>query len=164
MAGDIFLWLDNIDGESADAVEGAHVRDIEVIDWHWGMANAAPLELKTKDVTAKPSPIDISITKSVDAASATLMQYCAKGDPIMGGTLACRKNAGESKIEYFMIDFYDAKVRSVKWTAHGEGPIREVVTLKFEKFETSYRPQDDETGQSKGLTHFGFDIKGHRKL
>ena len=164
MAGDIFLWLDNIAGESADAVEGAHVRDIEVIDWSWGMANASPLELKTKDASAQPKPTDISVTKHVDAASATLMQYCAKGDPITGGTLACRKNAGESKIEYLMIEFYDAKVRSVKWTADEEGHITEIVTLYFEKFETTYRPQDDETGQSKGSTHFGFDIKGHHEL
>ncbi len=161
---DTFLWLDNIEGESADALDGGlHTRDIEVTDWGWGMTNEAPLDLKTKDVTAKPTPLDIRINKIVDAASATLMQYCAKGDPIMGGTLTCRKNAGESKLEYFMIDFYDAKVRSVKWTATEDG-ITEVVMLKFAKFETTYRPQDDETGQSKGYAHFGFDIPGHRKL
>lgn len=164
MAGNILLWLDGIPGESRDGLEGSHDGDVEVTTWGWGLANGAALDLKNKDVTAKPTPIDVTITKAVDTASATLMQRCASGETIFGATLTCRKNAGESKIEYLVIDFQKAKVTSVKWDAGEDGHITETVKLKFEIFETTYQGQDDETGAGRGYNHFGFNMPEHFKF
>src|SRR4249920_2774096 len=110
IAIETFLKLGTIQGESLDEApyvrdamagpsssSGTHQNEIEVIDWQWGLANDAPMAMKSTEATTKTTAQDIVINKAIDKASVTLMQLCALGEHIPSGKLTCRKNAGESK-------------------------------------------------------------------
>src|SRR4051812_17575307 len=111
-----FLQLDGVQGES---IALFHEGDIELIDWDWGVANSAPLELKS-DVSSHTKGEDLNITKGIDTASKTLIQNCALGTHIPRGRLTCEKNDGGEKLTYLIIEFEDMKVMSVKADKGGE--------------------------------------------
>jgi type VI secretion system secreted protein Hcp len=163
---EIFLRLDNIVGEAIDAAGGGppHIDDIQVLDWGWGLTNSAPLEMKSAEATTQTSAQSLSITKGVDRASATLAQYCALGTEIPTATLTCRKNTGDEKLEYLVIDFKKVKVIDLKWTGQGHehGPS-EVVLIRFGEFKIRYTMQADATGEPMGTVEFGFDIQHHKQ-
>jgi type VI secretion system secreted protein Hcp len=163
---EIFLRLDNISGESIDAVGGGppHIDEIQVFDWNWGLTNSAPLEMKSAEATTQTSAQSLSITKGIDKASATLAQFCALGTEIPTGTLTCRKNAGDQKLEYLVIDFKKVKVIDLKWNEQGhEHGASEVVLIRFGEFKIKYTMQADATGEALGTVEFGFDIQHHKQ-
>src|ERR1700756_2134990 len=105
MAGNMFLALTNILGESLDA---DHKMEIEISEWTWGMNNTASSFLMGEDDAAKKGHMDaIVVTKMFDKASTTLMSYCAHGKKIDEGTITCRKHAGERPVEYLKIKLRD---------------------------------------------------------
>ncbi len=79
MAVDMFLKLDKIDGESQD---DAHKGEIDVLAWSWGMSQSGNMHMGGGGGAGKVSIQDVSVTKYVDKASATLMKYCSQGDHI----------------------------------------------------------------------------------
>lgn len=154
-----FLHLDGFQGE---AIAQFHEGDIEVIDWDWGVANDAPLEL-TSDVSTKTKGDDLLITKGIDTASKALIQYCALGKRIPKGTLTCQKNDGDVKLRYLIIEFEDIKVMSVKWDKAVDHVKAEAVVFKYSKFKISYGQQLN-SGDPTGFMDFGFDIPHHKEF
>jgi type VI secretion system secreted protein Hcp len=163
---EIFLRLDDILGESLDAVGGGppHMDDIEVVTWNWKLTNDAPLKMTSAERTTHTSCEALTITKGVDKASVTLMQYCAMGTLIPTATLTCRKNTSYEKLEFLVVDFKKVKVMDVKWESHGlEHNMSEIVSLKFAEFKAKYTMQEDETGDPKGSVVFGFDLQNFER-
>src|SRR5215510_3948168 len=156
-----FLQLDGVQGEATAIF---HEGDIELIDWDWGLANDAPLEMKS-DVSTKTKGDDFMITKAIDTASKTLVQYCALGKHIPKGWLTVEKHDGGEKLRYLMIEFEDMKVMSVKWDKVAELVRLENVVFKYAKFKISYVQQLNSGNQSlSGFMDFGFDIPHHKEF
>jgi type VI secretion system secreted protein Hcp len=148
---DMFLWLDGFTGESIDEASGGpkHAGHIEIFGWQWGLKNAAKLGLNEREAAKETKADSLQITKNVDLASATLVQYCTLGTLIKKATLTCRKNAGEAKLEYLVMDLTDVKVMSVKWDKK-EHVVEEAVVLECVTAKARYTKQDDETGMGTG--------------
>jgi type VI secretion system secreted protein Hcp len=174
-----FLKLDAIKGESLDGDtpghgerghhhkhhhrHGEHTDEIAVTEWDWGVGNPAPLKLKSKEATKQTKAHDLTIIKGIDKASPILMKYCALGWRIPNGKLTCRKNAGEEKIEFLVIELTDIKVMSVKWD-RGDGGRSETVKLQLSKFKVHYKQQRNSGAANTGVVDFGFDLPNHTQF
>lgn len=92
---------------------------------------------------------DLSVTKYVDKASATLFLYMCKGTHIPKGTLTVRK-AGDKPLEYIKLTLEDIIVSSLSTGGSGgEDRLTENLTLNFSKFKLEYVPQKvDGSGDS----------------
>lgn len=174
---EIFLKLEaaegTIKGESLDA---SHSKEIEVLEWDWGVGNEADLDVKD-ELNKHTTLHDLSITKVFDRASATLAQYCVLGKRIPEGTLTCRKNAEfrggsgkdiEGKLDYLVLKLTDIKVMEVKWPERSgdEHMQRETVKFKFVQVEVDYKPQlnSGEQDADSGRNHFGFNMSSHQEV
>jgi type VI secretion system secreted protein Hcp len=163
---EMFLRLEGFVGESSDIAHGGprpHANDIELIGWEWELKNEAKFELEPKESAKLMKPDTISVTKGVDLASTKLMQYCTLGTIITKATLTCRKNAGDQKLEYLVINLTDAKVMSVNW-AQDEHIVKETVALAFVTIEAKYLKQANSGGAADGVVRFGWDFGDNKPV
>ena len=176
---EVFLWVDNITGESIDAASGAspHFGDIELQDWKLSILNNAPQRMTDKDkdndkdkgkdkdndkVTLHTKVSDLVVTKWIDRATKPLLQYCAEATTIERAILTLRKLAGDHKYEYFVVDFTNLKVVSVDWLTGDDR--KEQITFKFETFKLRYKMQDNTGDGPQGSVAFGWNQKDHEEL
>jgi len=159
MAVDMFLKLEKIKGESKDKV---HKDSIHVLAWSWGLSQSGSTHLSSGGGAGKASFQDISITKYVDKASATLMEYVATGEHIVKAQLIVR-NAGGKPLEYIKIDMKDLIVSSYSTGGSGgEDLLTEQLTLNFAEIKVSYVPQNDD-GSGAAAVDFAFNIPENTK-
>lgn len=160
MAGNMFLALTNILGESLD---DHHKMEMDIFEWTWGMTNNAPYRLKESDAAKQTAVGNIVVTKMVDKASTTLMTYCANGMKIDEGTIICRKHDGEQPVEYLKIKMFDCKVENLTWSGRGEDPrgIPELVTLSFLSVQVIYEVQRRD-GSLVGPNEFEFVLNDQK--
>lgn len=160
MAVDMFLELDGVKGESKDSVHGGKM---DILAWSWGVANSGTFHSGSGGGSGKAAFQDISITKYVDAASATLMLYCANGKHFKKGKLIVRK-AGETPLEYIIIELENILVSSYSTGGSGgEERLTENVSLNFQKIKVQYWTQAESGGKGDSF-NFGWDIAGNVKL
>jgi len=162
---DMFLMLEGIDGESQDEAQPvSHAGEIEVTGWAWNMNNPADFKMNQSVASTKLEVANIDVTKICDIATVALSQYCALGKHIPNGKLTCRKNAGDQKVEYLIIELTDIMVKKLDWKETGEpGPVPEVVSLNFAQFKINYTLQDD-TGSAVATADFGFNVQTHQPI
>jgi len=155
----MFLKLDGIEGESLDAF---HANEIEIFEWTWELDNKASFEMKQAEASTKVDIQNIVITKICDKASVTLVKYCALGKHVPAGTITCRKNDGELKVIYLLIELKNIMIHSVNWTGKGaHHELFENVTLSFAEFKLSYSLQQNSGDLAMGTTDFGFNVQTH---
>jgi len=160
MAVDMFLELEGVKGESKDK---AHAGKIDVLAWSWGVSNSGSFHSGSGGGVGKASFQDISFTKYIDAASPTLMLYCANGKHFPKGKLIVRK-AGENPLEYLIIDLEKILVSSYSTGGSGgEDRLTENVTLNFATVKVVYWTQSDKGGKGDSY-NFGWDIPANVKL
>jgi type VI secretion system secreted protein Hcp len=154
MAGNMFLALTNILGESLDE---HHKMEIEIHEWAWGLDNKAPYRLEESEAAKQTTVDHVVISKMFDKASVALVNYCANGRKIEEGTITCRKNDGDTKVEYLKIKLTGVKVESVKWPGRGEEirGVPETVNLSFLEFKITYSMQSRD-GHLFGPNEFDF--------
>jgi type VI secretion system secreted protein Hcp len=154
MAGDMFLMLDGIKGESAD---DKHKGEIDIESFSWGLAQSGSGSRGSGSGTGKVDVADINIQKLVDKASPTLMLACANGKHITKGKITVRKS-GESPLEYLTIDLESIFVSSYQVSgANGGGIPTESVALNFVKVKTEYWTQSDKGAKGENA-NFSWDV------
>jgi type VI secretion system secreted protein Hcp len=159
MAGNMFLALTNILGESMDE---DHKMEIDIFEWTWSMNNPAPFRMGEDDAAKQTNINPIVVHKMFDKASTTLMSYCANGRKIDEGTITCRKLGGGGEnvkpVEYLKIKLSDVKVDDITWGGRNEDTrgIPEVVTLSFLVVEVIYDVQRRD-GSLVGHNEFQFN-------
>jgi len=138
MAVDMFLKIDDIQGESVDA---SHKKEISVVSWSWGMTQSGTTHQGPGSGAGKVNVSDITITKFVDKATPNLLSACCAGKHYKQAQLTIRK-AGGHPLEYLKIFLYDILVSGISTGGSGgEDRITENVTLNFGQFEVDYTPQ-----------------------
>ena len=138
MAVDMFIKIDDIKGESADA---AHKDEIEVLSWSWGMSQSGTAQSGAGGGAGKVNVQDLSFTKYVDKSSPNLMKLCCSGKHFQKATLVVRK-AGGKPLEYIKVELSDGLISSVSTGGSGgEDRLTENVTLNFASFKYEYTPQ-----------------------
>jgi type VI secretion system secreted protein Hcp len=162
---EMFLKLDGIEGESLDsAAPVAHANEIEIKSWGWGAENKVKWEVNQGGHSVKVDVKDIVLEKQCDKASVALYQCCVTGKHIKHGTIVCRKNDGEQKVEYLTVKLTDIMVANMVWNGEGgETTLKESVTLSFAQFHLDYKLQND-TGNAAGSSSFGFNIQKQQKV
>jgi type VI secretion system secreted protein Hcp len=154
MSVDMFLKLDGIKGEAMDS---KHKDTIDVLAWSWSMSQSGTTHMGSGSGSGKVSVQDLSLTKYVDKASATLIQHACTGKHITKGQLIVRK-AGDKPLEYVTIDLEDIIVTQVSsGGSGGEDRITENVTLNFANFKYTYTTQAKD-GSAGPKVDFGWKI------
>jgi type VI secretion system secreted protein Hcp len=155
MAVDMFLKLEDIDGESADH---AHEGEIDVLSWSWGGSNSGTMHIARGGGAGKVSFQDLNIAKYVDKASAGIIQAVAVGKHIPSATLTVRKAGGDEPIEYLVIEMKSVLVSSYQTGgSQGEERLTESINLNFAEFKVIYTPQDSD-GTALAAVDFGYNI------
>lgn len=138
MAVDMFLKIDDIEGESVDDV---HAGEIDVLSWSWGMSQSGTTHTGPGGGAGKVDVQDLSFTHYIDKSSANLMMLCCNGKHFEEATLVVRK-AGEMPLEYLILTMKGGLISSVSTGGSGgEDRLTENITLNFSEFKTEYVPQ-----------------------
>jgi type VI secretion system secreted protein Hcp len=161
---EMFLKLDGIIGESQDsATPKAHQGEIEIKSWSWVTTNVVKWDVNQGGQSTKVEVKDIRIDKMCDSATVALYQNCVTGKHIKNATITCRKNDGEQKVEYLIVELTDIMISKVEWQGEGsDQSVKEQVDLSFAEFHLNYKVQKDE-GNVAGGTEFGFNIQKQQK-
>ena len=161
MAQDIFLKIDTIEGESMD---DKHVKEIDVIDWNFGVTQTGTFASGGGGGAGKANYQDFHFTHKYDKASPKLFLACASGEHIPKAVLVVRK-AGKEQQEYLKITFSDLLVANVQdGGAGGDGEMpREEVSLNYSKVQIEYRAQKADGTLDSPVTT-GWDLKKNVKL
>jgi type VI secretion system secreted protein Hcp len=155
---EMFLELDGVLGETLDH-EHAKNGGIEIKSWSWNTENTVRWDVNQGGQSTKVKIEHIDLKKTCDKASPTLHQCCVTGRHIKKGKVTCRKNDGESKFTYLVVDMTDIMVSKFFWEGDGnEQMLNETVQLSFAKYNISYKLQND-TGSAQGSADFEFDIQ-----
>lgn len=160
MATDMFLKIDGIKGESPDS---KHKDEIEVHSFSFGAHQVGTGASGGGSGGGKASFSELNVMKSMDVASATLMEKCATGEHIPKAVMTVRKAGGDQR-EYFIMTLSDIIITSMQVSgADGAGNPSESVSINFAKVETSYQPQKAD-GTLGGVSKGGWDIKANKKV
>ena len=161
MASDMFLRLTDMDGESLDHEHG---KEIDVLAWSWGMSQSGTTHLGPGAGSGKVSVQDVSVTKYVDSASHSLVQFCTNGKHFGEGFLTVRKAGGEKPLEYVKIKMEDVIVTSISTGGSGgEDRLTENITLNFAKVTFTYTPQKTD-GSGGAEKEYGYNIPANDAL
>jgi type VI protein secretion system component Hcp len=160
-----------IEGESLDeAIPRSHHGAIEIRDWSWKIQNMTTyLEESSGGAapttgTSKLDIYNITLQKYCDFASANLLRYCLLGDIIPKAEIVCRKNFGEYKHEYLVIELTKVKIHHVELKGMDTGQVvNEEVQLQFGQFEVHYTQQLNE-GQAGRAISLGWDVENDKEL
>jgi type VI secretion system secreted protein Hcp len=158
---EMFLKLDGIAGESLDF---AHGGEIEIRTWEWHTENHVKWDVNQGGQSTKVDVKRIDLKKVCDKASVTLYQCCVTGRHIKNGTITCRKNDGEQKVEYLIVKMTDIMIAQIDWSGMGEQQVlEENIALSFAEFKLDYKVQND-TGTADGTTSFGFNVQTQKTI
>lgn len=154
MASDIFIKIDDIQGETADK---AHPNEIQVLSWSWAMSQSGTSHSGTGSGAGKVQVQDLQFVKHVDKSSPNLIKMCCSGKHFQKADIVMRK-AGGSALEYIKLTLKDGLIASVTMGgSHGEELLTETVTLNFASFSYVYLPQDAK-GAGKGANTANWNI------
>lgn len=140
MAGDMFLKIDGVDGESQDS---KHKSWIEILSWSWGEAQTGSAGKGGGAGIGKVDMQDFSFSKFMDKASPKLMLACAQGKHLPTMDFVARKAGGEQE-NYMKMKLTDVMVSSFSTSnSAGSGSLPvESISLNFSKIELEYFQQD----------------------
>lgn len=140
-SGDIFLSVQTkragkVKGES---VVPGHVDEITISSWRWGVQ--ASSSLGTTAATGRRSYSGLTVIKTIDSASTSLLSALATNDEVKECVLTMRKSGGEA-VDYFFIKLKEARITQIDQSTNEHGEASELVTLSFRKVEVEYRRQE----------------------
>lgn len=154
MAVDMFLKLEGIKGEAADA---KHKDEIDVLSWSWGASQSGTTHVGGGSGAGKANFQDVSVTKWVDKSSHALLKAVSVGQHIPSALLTVRK-AGEKPLEYIKLTMKNCLISSISTGGSGgEDRLTENITINFGNFQYEYTPQKPD-GSGDSVLPFGFDI------
>jgi type VI secretion system secreted protein Hcp len=143
-----------IKGEASD---GAHMNEIEVRGWSWGMdGNATAFGAKAAHATLQ----ELVVRKAVDSASTGLMSALRNNEAIKKAVLTVRKAGGIASVPYLTITVEKARVVSHRLANVEDGApeLSEEIRIAFYKVQVEYRPQDS-SGAGKGVNTFETEVQ-----
>ena len=136
-----------------EATSAGHEGDILVRSWSWGVTGNSALGSSN---APGRSYKQLTVDKSVDAASTALLNALVKNDEVKEAKLTMRK-AGEGQVDYFTLTLKNARIVSVDLVGDESGSMTEQIALSFTTVEIEYRPQQG-TGSSGASHTFSDDL------
>jgi type VI secretion system secreted protein Hcp len=156
MAGDVFMKIDGIDGESTDK---KYAKWFELHSFSHGVSQPSSGEPSTGGARSaeRCDHQDFTIQKDVDKASPKFFEYCCKGNHIKEITVVLCRMVGNVKQEYMKYVLKDSIVSSYQHSGSGGLPT-DSLSFNYGAIEWTYTELDHRTGQSKGEVAAGWDL------
>lgn len=158
MAGNFFLKLGDIKGESADS---SHTDEIQVLSWsHSFNQPTSPTRSSAGGGTVEQANhSDFSFTKYLDAATDDLLKACWSGKHIDKATVTGYRADGDNKpVEYLKIEMEKVVVSNYS-VGGGTGDLpTETVSLSYGKVTYTYTPQKKNDGTGSGAEPVSADL------
>lgn len=159
MAGDMYLKIDGVDGES---ISKGHEKNIQISSFSWGASNPTTGVTGTGLGAGKVSLSDMSFSANVSKASPLLFQKCAAGEHIAKAVFTARK-AGKDQQEFYKITLSDLLISSYQAGGSDSGDLpMDSFSLTFTKIHFDYKPQKAD-GTLEAAIPGGWDIKTNAK-
>jgi type VI secretion system secreted protein Hcp len=160
MAVDMFLKLDDVEGESTDS---KHAGEIAVLSWSWGLQQPGASLVGSGAGAGKVKVNDLLVTKHVDKASPRLMLACCSGEHFKEALLTVRK-AGQTPVEYLKITMKEVFVSSmsIDGTDEQDRPT-ETIGFSFGEFQSQYTAQKPD-GTADATIEMGWNIVKNTKV
>lgn len=137
---------------------------IDVLAWSWGLST--PYVVAGGSGTqGKPNFQDISFTKYIDSASASLIKFAAGGGPISGTVdydeyQTCAAGC-QATVPYLSIHLHGAVVTSLSsGGSSGDGRHTENISLAYSEISYCYRPTDSQGTLGTALCFAYSVVKG----
>jgi len=150
----MFLKIDGIDGESADA---KHKGEIEIESFSWGASTPQAGGSAAGRVTME----DFSFTTAVTRASPKLFLACVERRRIKTALLTVRRS-GVAQQDFLKVTMSDVSISSWEQTAGPERPV-ETVGMSFGKVQIAYTGQRPDGAPGDTVTA-GWDAKTNTKI
>lgn len=144
----IFIKIDNINGESKDA---QHTGWIDVISYSWGVQRFSAGK-------STPQYRHLTVHAHIDKATPAMILYASNGNKIRKVELSVCK-AGGSAIEYYRITLESTFIAEV--LMHDDGEMENVeYVFEADKVKIQYWEQSSAGGKA-AETRSGWDIKNN---
>lgn len=164
MASDIYIKLDEVDGESTDS---KHAGWIELQSFSWGATQSASPSAASHAAhsSARVDISDFNINKYADKASPKLFLNCATGKHIKSATVEICKATGDGgQVPYLTYKLEDVIISSyASGAGAGGGLPSESLSLKAGKFLMEYAAVTDK-GKVEGKVAGGWDLATNKKI
>jgi type VI secretion system secreted protein Hcp len=155
MAGDLLLKIDDLRGESIDAV---HTGAIEIVHWEWGMSQSGTAHSGLGAGAGRAQVHDVVLTKYTDRSSPNLIKMCCSGKHFSSAALVIRKAGGSKPVEFARLRMQDGIVSSFKIEGRHVGDIPfETIQLNFAAYTFEYTPQSKD-GSAMGTIPASWNI------
>lgn len=152
-AGDAFLRLSEVEGESEDK---GHEDEIDILSWSFGVVGAQ--DRGPGRSAGPPAFDDLHLAKHVDRATPLLLQSCASGKHHETAVLTLRHSGGETPFEYLVVTLEDVLVTSLHVGGTTLDGNVEQVSLEYGKIEVEYTPQEAD-GSAGAPVARGWDVQ-----
>lgn len=143
-----------------DSKHKKHKDEIPILAWSWGLSNTVDLHHGGTGGGGKANVQDISLTKYIDDASASLIQACTTGSRCDKAYLYVTNASGE-QTDFLTLELSEGVMVTSSSTggSGGEDRLTENITLHFGKFMYSFQPQDATGAKEGGAKEFTFNIQ-----
>lgn len=154
MSVDMFLQVEGVKGESADANHSGF-SDVQSISW--GASQAASIS-GGGGGSGKVSFSDLTVTAGMDSATPAILKYCASGKHFASAKISICK-AGGTQIEYATIVLKDVLVTSTQFVGASGGDAMGInYSFQATKVEHHYWVQGKD-GSKGAESQMGWDVK-----
>lgn len=140
MAGDMFLKIEGIAGESQDT---NHSNEIDIESFGLSMTQSETMQAGDCG-PCQVSVGDIFITKRIDKATPALMEACATGATFPSATMTVRRAGGNGAMDYLSYTLKDVRISSYNASGAKDGLDRvpESISLHFQEYRIDYTQQN----------------------
>ena len=154
MAIDMFMLVDGVKGESADANHSGYS---DVQDLSWGASQAASIS-GGGGGSGKVSFSDLTVTAALDSATPAILKMCASGKHITNIKISICK-AGGTQIEYATIVLKDVLVTGTQFVGTSGGETVGI-NYSFQAAQVEHHYWVQGKDGSKGAeSQMGWDVK-----
>ena len=143
-AGDIFLKLDGIEGEST---QKDHKGEIEIESWSFGMSR--PIAAAAGSGMARGGKLcvtEIALMKLFDKASPAIINNMVSGKAIAKGTLSFVQPGSDIPQTYLSIELNGILISGYQASGSAGDRSADSISLHFSTAKMTYKPIDNKGG------------------
>src|SRR5439155_18022545 len=147
-----FLNIKGIEGESKD---DKHAKQIEILSYSQGVAQAGSFGKDGKMTNASAQFGDFSIMKNIDKTSPLIAEYCCSGKKINTVILEICAMADGKMLPFMKYELAPALISSVQQSGSSDTPV-ESVAFHYHTLKWEFTPYDDQ--KAGDAVRSGWDI------
>ena len=115
---------------------------IEILSFSHGVAQQITGDQSnTKRTSGKPNHQDFTVSKYVDLATTSLIDYCNQAKPIATAKIIIGQNDNGKVDQFLVYELTNALISSVSVGGGGGGKPQETVTFNYTKISWTYKVQ-----------------------